>query len=198
MIGEKVIWDNDVNGARLVNMSNAWDDRVRANADPSVLRSWSGKTILYTGTADGFVSTAGTRRAFDAAGGTANANLRFFELPGMPHCVDLGTGAPGVPWYIGGVGNTLKPPTHWYMPRSRWYMPNSTGVDGPHHDALHALVEWVEGGASAEPPTELISTAFLDWPSLGKTRQRPVCAAPLKQTWDGVGDENELSSWSCQ
>ncbi|CAI4217812.1 unnamed protein product [Parascedosporium putredinis] len=67
MIGQEIIWNNDANGALLIDKSNAWDARIRANADPAVLKTWPGKVILYTGTADGYVSSEGTRRALAGA-----------------------------------------------------------------------------------------------------------------------------------
>jgi len=197
MLGQELIWDNDTNGALLIDKSNAWDTRVRANADPSVLNGWKGKVILYTGTADGYVSTEGTRRAFALAGGNDNPNLKFFELPGMPHCVDLGTGGKQPPWYIGGVANYLKSPTN-----SRWHMPNNTNppLNTPEHDALNALTAWVEGQSRRPPtsaPTQFTSTAFANWPNLTISKQRPICASPLRQEWDGKGDVNRKESWSC-
>jgi len=96
-LNEKIVWNNDANGARLISRSNAWDAQVRVNANPAVLNGWNVKTILCTGAADGTVSSNGTRRAFNTAGGAGNRNRAFFELPGMPHCVDIGTGGDNPP-----------------------------------------------------------------------------------------------------
>jgi hypothetical protein len=195
-LNQTLIWDTDANGALLIDRSNELDARIRANADPAVLSGWQGKVILYTGTADGFVSSNGTRRAFELAGGTGNPNLKFFELPGMPHCVDSGNGGDQPPWYIGGVGLQLKPPNN------RWYMPNDTNppLNNPEHDALHALTAWVEGRRNNPPapaPTRFESVAFSAWPQLTISKRRPVCAYPMQQRWNGVGNVNQTGSWSC-
>ncbi|KAK5659417.1 hypothetical protein OQA88_618 [Cercophora sp. LCS_1] len=178
-----LVWDDSEHGKRLLGDLTEWNDRVRAQADPILLGNgtYKGKTILYTGTSDGFVSSIGTRRAYDIAGGNSNNNLAYFEIPGMPHCVDLGTGASkNPPWYIGAVGLYIPAPNNVY------YMPNNTGLDGSslfdaRHDALTALAEWHENNRGR--PDSIIATAFSTWGD-GKfevSKQRPICRFPLKQ-----------------
>lgn len=193
-LNETIVWDSDFNGSRLINRSNEWDAEVRANANPALLQGWKGKTILYTGTADGTVSSLGTRRAFEMAGGAGNENLAYFELPGMPHCVDngLGRGGDRPPWYIGGTG---VPSVY---PFNQWYMPNNTNppLNNSQHDALIALTEWVEQpGRTA--PTQLVATAFDNWgPGLTVAKRRTICAVPMRQNYTG-GDVNAPESWGC-
>ena len=194
-LNETIVWDSDENGARLISRSNEWDAEVRANANASILNGWSGKTILYTGTADATVSSNGTRRAFGMAGGIGNNNLAFFELPGMPHCVNSGTGVSGganPPWYIGGVGLL------GVSPSNQWYMPNTTtpALNNAEHDALHALTEWVEAPNSSKP-TQLIATAFNNWgPGFTIAKERPICAAPMRQDYVS-GNADAKGSWRC-
>ncbi|KAK4450469.1 tannase and feruloyl esterase-domain-containing protein [Podospora aff. communis PSN243] len=190
-LGRTIPWNSDANGTALLEASNAWDREVRANADGRVLNGNPNlRTILYTGTADGTVSSYGTDQLFSDAGGDGNANLAYFKIPGMPHCVDNGNGAVNPPWYIGQGGLAIVNAT-------KWYMPNDTGLVDAAHDALIALTEWVENGRK---PTQLIATAFVnatnnDW----RIRyQRPVCASPRRQTYDGEGDVTDIGNWSCQ
>jgi feruloyl esterase len=194
-LGKGVIWDSDENGETLISMADKWDTTVRANADPSILKTWGGKVILYTGTADGFVSSIGTRRAFERAGGNGNENLKYFELPGMPHCFDNGNGGIDPPWYIGGVGLPAK------YPWNRWFIPNDTSIalNNPEHDALNALAVWTEGRTKTPPapaPLQLTSTFFGNWPQLTITKQRPICASPMRQQYIN-GPANDKSSWRC-
>jgi len=191
---EPVVWDNDEHGSWLLADAIQWDKNVGgANAKPSLLNNgeYKGKTILYTGTADGFVSSIGTRRAFNDAGGTSNNNLAYFELPGMPHCVDLGSGGDNPPWYIGGVGLANKAPNTVY------YVPKSANLYDAQHDALLALAEWHEGGAK---PTQLIATAFSNYgTNYAISKQRPICAAPKKQKFNGTESAvNDPGSWKCE
>ncbi|KAK4443849.1 Tannase/feruloyl esterase [Podospora aff. communis PSN243] len=192
-----IIWDSDEHGAQLLKAADEWDKVIRANADPRALSgkgSYKGKTILYTGTADGFVSSLGTRRAFELAGGANNKNLAYFEIPGMSHCVDLETASVNPPWYIGGVGLHIKPPGNIT------YIPESTGLVDAKHDALIALAEWHEGGWKR--PDTIVASAFANWGSSQTnftiTKKRPVCRAPMKQVFKGpetaADDEN---AWSC-
>ncbi|KAK0614524.1 Tannase/feruloyl esterase [Immersiella caudata] len=208
-LGLPIIWDNDEHGAQLLKASDEWDKSIRANADPRSLNGkgpFKGKTILYTGTADGFVSSRGTRRAFELAGGANNKNLAYFEIPGMSHCVDLETASINPPWYIGGVGLQIKPPGNIT------YMPESTGLVDAEHDALIALAEWHEGKTAGKGkgkgkckgkrPDTIVASAFAAWGSsqtnFTVTKKRPVCRAPMKQVFKGpesaADDEN---AWGC-
>jgi feruloyl esterase len=190
-LSEAIVWDSDENGIDLITRSNEWDARVRANADPAVLRGWRGKTILYTGTADGTVSPLGTRRAFDLAGGTNNTKLAYFELPGMPHCADEGNGGENPPWYIGGVGIRLANSDTRFMPNT-----TTPPLNNAEHDALIALTEWVEGGPEKMAPTKLTATAFSSLANYTVSKRRPICAAPKRQNYT-AGDINKPESWFC-
>ncbi|KAK0623987.1 Tannase/feruloyl esterase [Immersiella caudata] len=193
-IGKQTKWDSDENGITLLKDTIDWDKKVRANAQGATLKNDKLRTILYTGTADGTVSSIGTRRLFQDAGGSSNANLAYFELPGMPHCTDTTLGAENVPWYIGGVNIASFDGSY------KWWMDNKT-LQGPAYDALTAVAEWVEKGTK---PSTLIATAFQRgtgsrW---AVSRQRPVCASPLKQVFNGdvtkQAEIDDVNKWVCK
>jgi len=200
---ENLRWDSDANGKALIDYSMKWDERVRANANPEMLNpdksNYKGKTILYTGTADGFVSAEGTRRAFRLAGGANNPNLAFFEIPGMSHCVDLQTASDNPPWYIGGVNLHLKS-------RNITFVPDSLGLNNTKHDALLALAEWHEKGQAGKRPDTITSTAFSRYGANGRRdievkKKRPVCRSPMVQTFNGSdtqADADNESKWTCK
>jgi feruloyl esterase len=191
-----LIWDDDLHGKWLLGNASAWDDDVRANANPALLNTlYKGKVIMYTGTADGWVSSHGTRRAFDLAGGASNDRLAYFEIPSMPHCVLLSSAlAYNPPWYIGGTGLGLV------YPNSVIYMPNNTGLVDAKHDALMALVEWHEGNRA---PERLTATAFnvttFSPSNFTIVKRRPICRAPKVQTLVNTDvDVNTEEAWDCR
>lgn len=96
---------------------------------------------------------------------------RLFMLPGVGHC---GTGIG--PDNIGAE--------------------NQKAVSSdPEHDAVSALLEWVEHGV---PPHKFIATKFnSNDPAQGVQTQRPICAFPAEAIWNGSGDVNKASSFYC-
>ena len=97
---------------------------------------------------------------------------RLFMMPGVGHC---GTG-PG-PDDIGAE--------------------NQTAVSfDPEHDAVSALLDWVENGVA---PDKFIATKFntIDDPSSGIQMQRPVCPYPAQAIWNGSGNTNYASNFHC-
>jgi len=98
---------------------------------------------------------------------------RLFMLPGVGHC---GTGIG--PDDIGAENQT----------------PVSTD---PEHDAVTALLNWVEDGIA---PDKFIATKFnaVDVPSSGIQMQRPICPYPAQAVYDGSGDTNDASNFYCQ
>ena len=105
---------------------------------------------------------------------------RFFLVPGMQHCA----GSIGdAPWYMGGaqtIGGVYSVP----------------GYEDPKHDALLALMDWIEKGNA---PDSIITTKFKnDDPSQGVVCQRPLCPYPQQTVYDGHGNVNASGSWSCK
>ena len=69
------------------------------------------------------------------------------------------------------------------------------GFQDPDHDALLALMRWVENGTA---PDSIIATKFAgDSPTGEVVSQRPLCPYPSVAQYDGSGDANEASSWTC-
>jgi len=63
------------------------------------------------------------------------------------------------------------------------------------HDAVLALIKWVEQGV---PPDQIIATQYTNNnPKLAIVRQRPLCAYPDEARYNGTGDVNSASSFTC-
>ncbi|HWZ71262.1 MAG TPA: DUF6351 family protein [Casimicrobiaceae bacterium] len=63
------------------------------------------------------------------------------------------------------------------------------------HDVVRALIRWVEQGI---PPEKVIATQYVNnSPAQGILRQRPLCAYPDVARYNGTGDINSASSFSC-
>jgi feruloyl esterase len=159
--------------------------------DMSPLQNNGGKIIMYHGMADGLIPTYSSKvfyeRAAAAMGGADSLDswFRFFLVPGMHHCD--GTSA-DAPWYFAG-GNqagSLNSSLH-----------STPGYSDAQHDALLALMDWVEKDV---PVDTIIATTWYNAsdPESGVLRQRPLCPYPTEATWDGVGDADLATSWSCQ
>ena len=94
---------------------------------------------------------------------------RLFMVPGVGHC----GGGPG-PNDFGEEGQTAA-------------------SDDPDHDAVSALVAWVE---QKRAPEKLIATKFVaDDPKQGVQMQRPLYPYPAEAVWNGSGDPNDASSF---
>ena len=91
-------------------------------------------------------------------------------------------------WHINGAGQD------WLLGSNVYSVP---GFQDPRHDALLALMDWVEGGKAVD---QIIATTWHNQtnPSSGVLRQRPLCPYPKKAVYDGVGDTNEAQSWKCE
>lgn len=135
------------------------------------------KVILFHGYSDGFITPYTTIQYYEQLaalnGGYNNLdnNVRLFMVPGMYHC----GGGPG-PNNFGQAGT-------------------QPGTIDALHDATTALEEWVEHGAA---PATFIATKFQnDVPGGTVLRTMPVCPFPIEAHYNGTGDVNEASSWSC-
>jgi feruloyl esterase len=95
--------------------------------------------------------------------------FRLFMMPEVGHCGG-GTG----PDAIG--GGAPQPPAEYR---------------DPEHHVVNALMRWVEEGA---PPDSIIATKFENGTLL---RERPLCPYPQEAVYDGSGDVNSVSSFSC-
>jgi feruloyl esterase len=148
------------------------------HADDPDLRPFAargGKLILFQGLADPLVApqpTISYYRSVEAkVGGSAKAHgfVRLFLVPGMEHC-------------LGGAGVDR--------------FGQSAGQDGlgrdPEHDLLSALEAWDERGRA---PDRIIADRLDDG---HVSRTRPLCAYPQQAVYDGHGDPDRASSFSCR
>lgn len=140
-----------------------------------------GKIISYHGRNDETVTSALSEHFFTGVQSALNINLedihdfyRLFFLPGMHHC-------------SGGLGA-------WSIGNAQKY-PYDQALLDPKHNALIALVEWVENGTA---PDTLIGTKYEnDLIGSTITAQRTYCPYPMFSNWDGVNDTSLAASWKC-
>lgn len=162
--------------------------------DMSLFKLRGGKLIIYHGMSDGLVPTKGsqlyynrTKAAMGLVGeltGGLDSWYRYFEVPGMLHCINTTVGAP---WHIGAAFQATAMATDgWSVPGNR---------RNPKYDALQALMDWVEKGRA---PDSLIATAW-ESPLNSSTpviARRPLCPYPRKAVYNG-GDVKNETSWAC-
>jgi feruloyl esterase len=136
-----------------------------------------GKLILYHGWLDSAISPLNTikyyRDVVSSVGQrSADEFLRLYMVPGMGHCA----GGPG-PFVFGqlGIGKTRD----------------------PDHNVFVALERWVESGTAPGP---IIGKKLNDDKdeSKGVKLTRPLCPFPQIAVYDGKGDTNAASSFSCK
>ncbi|KLU81119.1 feruloyl esterase B [Magnaporthiopsis poae ATCC 64411] len=165
--------------------------------DITPFRRRGGKVLLYHGTADGLVPLRGTHLYYERTrqamgtkkktGGDDDDGLsdffRYFLVPGMGHCAGTPTA-----WSFGAAGQASA------LNASAWSVP---GFNNERHDALLALVGWVEEGRAVD---QIVATTWNDDEdaSSGVSRQRPLCPFPKRAIWDKVGEVHEASSWRCE
>lgn len=161
--------------AEAVAAADAWAGPIVDATDPDLSRIRAGgkKIIHYHGWADAAISAQASIDYYQAVAarlGRGNQDFyRLFLAPGMNHC----DGGPGP----NSFGYTTGPFTD------------------PEHDALAALLRWVEEG---RPPASLIATKFVnDDPAQGVQRSRPLCPWPQVATYTGRGDTNQAASFTC-
>jgi feruloyl esterase len=169
-------------------------DRVLAvdlnatSTDLDEFRERGGKLIMYHGWADPLIpgqvsinyalavgaNKESGHRSKGEEGGLRRQEtfLRLFMAPGMGHC----GGGPG-PNVFGGVQN-------------------QGGPNDADHNALSALVQWVEQG---DGPDQIIATKFVnDDPAQGVAAQRPLCVFPKVAVYKGHGDPTIADSFVCR
>ncbi|KAJ4291396.1 CTP synthase ura7 [Collariella sp. IMI 366227] len=156
------------------------------------VRDRGGKVMLYQGLADGLVPPKGTQLFYNRTEAFLESNggkdvrdfLRMFLIPGMQHC--WGT-AVDAPWNIGAAFQAAQMGSGWV---------SVPGYEDAGHDALMALMGWVENGTAVESVVATTWALSMD-PASGVKRQRPVCAWPKNAVWDGKGNADVPGSWNC-
>ncbi|KAI0843645.1 tannase and feruloyl esterase [Hypoxylon sp. FL0890] len=156
----------------------------QVNAGETDLSSFhrrGGKIISYHGRNDETVTSALSEQFFVGVQSSLNLTLqeihdfyRLFFLPGMHHC-------------SGGLGA-------WSLGNAQKYPYDKALLDSK-HNALIALVEWVENGRA---PETLVGTKYENDVIGGNvTAQRTYCPYPEASKWDGVNDTKLATSWKC-
>lgn len=146
------------------------------NGDLSAFQDAGSKLIMYHGMADPNIAGEQSQRYYlhvAATMGLGHEDLddffRFYRISGGSHCSSGGIGA----WMFGQSG------------------PARNASD----NIIWDLVDWVEKGKA---PDTLTGTKFNnDDPDQGIAFERPHCRFPYRTTYDGSGNPNETSSWSC-
>ncbi len=115
------------------------------------------------------LSAADVAAAAQAQSATVQQYHRLFMLPNVAHC----GGGSGPSNIGGGTGDPL---------------PAFRDAD---HDTVLALARWVEQGVA---PEFIVATSLKDGTV---TRQRPVCVYPKQARYNGSGDINVASNFSC-
>ncbi|KAI0112740.1 tannase and feruloyl esterase [Hypoxylon sp. NC0597] len=149
--------------------------------DLSGFNNRGGRIISYHGRNDETVTSALSEQFFVGVQSSLNLTLeeahdfyRLFFLPGMHHC-------------SGGLGA-------WSIGNAQKYPYDEKLLDSE-HNALVALVEWVENGRA---PDTLVGTKYENDVIGGNvTAQRTYCPYPMTSKWDGVNDTKLATSWKC-
>ncbi|KAK3303610.1 feruloyl esterase-like protein B [Chaetomium strumarium] len=192
-------WDwRDYNDS-IVRLADSLDPgRATAHgfANMSAVRDRGAKILMYHGMADGLIPTGSSEHFYrQVAAATSKRGglvpplkdwFRFFFVPGMGHCAGSAVGAP---WYFAGPNQAprLGTDAHSLPPAYR----------DRAHDALLALMAWVESGTAVE---SIVATSWKSPsdPASGVARQRPLCPYPLKARLRKGGDPDQAASWSCR
>jgi feruloyl esterase len=163
-------FDSDVERAdgKLAKILNATDPDLRP------FKALGGKLIQYQGWGDAAIPPQDSVDYFASVQTTIGPTddfYRLFMVPGMSHCGD-GLGA-------NVFGNELITPH-----------PDTA------HDVTMALDQWVVHNIA---PDKIIATRFVDNdPDKAIVMTRPLCPYPQQAHYNGTGDSNTASSFSCR
>jgi Tannase and feruloyl esterase len=151
------------------------------NPDLRSFRAHGGRLIQYHGWADAAISPFGSIEYYEqvrsfftkypdarSRGGAVSDFYRLFMVPGMGHCG-------------GGIG-----PNSFGNDRNRF------GGD-PERDLITALERWVEKGVA---PERLTGTGSVSGDP-ATTMTRPLCPYPQIARYNGSGDGNQATSFTC-
>lgn len=147
------------------------------NGDLSAFRDAGGKLMMYHGMADPNVAGENSQRYYLHVASTMGASndqldefFRFYRISGGGHCSSGGAGA----WEFGQIAAARA------------------GL----HNSIDDLVAWTENGNA---PDVITGTKFVnDDPAQGVAFERSHCRFPYRTTYDGSGDADLASSWTCE
>ncbi|KAK4214318.1 Tannase/feruloyl esterase [Rhypophila decipiens] len=161
-----------------------------------------GKIIMYHGLADGVLSPKTSQLYYNSTIQAMGSSLtetqkwfRYFEIPGMQHC--MFSNRQNAPWDIAAPGQPswlrMLPSLGVGLPAvgDGWSVPGH--LNDSDYDILAALIKWVE---EDKPVERVIGTAFNSDFSVYRTR--PICVWPKKAVYSGSGNVNNASTWRCQ
>ncbi|KAH7355600.1 feruloyl esterase B precursor [Pyrenochaeta sp. MPI-SDFR-AT-0127] len=159
--------------------------------DLSSYHTKGGKILSYHGMSDAHIPTNSlpyfynqVYRALKPKGIEVDSFFRFFFVPGMGHCSGTDVNAP---WYFAGPNQAgrLGPTVH-----------GVPGYEDKEHDALLAMVAWVEDGNA---PDQIIGTKYANETLHTEvSRQRPLCMYPKQAKYKGIGNADDAASWECR
>ncbi|PYI17219.1 tannase and feruloyl esterase [Aspergillus violaceofuscus CBS 115571] len=172
-----------------LNPGNATADRF----DISAFHHRGGKFLHYHGLSDSYVSPDASIYYYDQASSALKPQgvemddfYRMFLIPGMEHCYST-PDIMDAPWYIAGADQAAMINTGTY---------SVPGYRDAKHDIILAMMAWVENGTA---PDSIIATKWKnDTTATEVLRQRPVCHYPYQAQYNGTGNPDEPTSWSCK
>ncbi|PYH42241.1 tannase and feruloyl esterase [Aspergillus saccharolyticus JOP 1030-1] len=172
-----------------LNPGNATADKF----DISAFYNRGGKFLHYHGLSDAYVSPDASIYYYDQASSALKPQgvemddfYRMFLIPGMEHCYST-PGIMNAPWYIAGADQAAMINTGTY---------SVPGYRDAKHDIILAMMAWVENGTA---PDSIIATKWKnDTTATEVLRQRPVCHYPYQAQYNGTGDPDEPTNWSCK
>ncbi|KAF1967807.1 feruloyl esterase B precursor [Bimuria novae-zelandiae CBS 107.79] len=161
--------------------------------DLSAYHAKGGKILSYHGMADGLIPAGSSPYYYNHVictlqprGISVDEFYRFFFVPGMQHCAGTAANV-NAPWYFAGANQAID------LGDTVYGVP---GFRDEKHDALLAMVAWVENGTA---PEHIIGTKYVnDTTQAEVLRQRPLCMYPKQAKYTGNGDVDEASSWKCE
>ncbi|KAJ5679799.1 tannase and feruloyl esterase [Penicillium macrosclerotiorum] len=192
-LGQSFVWQgldyNTVQLAEKLNPGNATADQY----DISEFYNRGGKFLHYHGLSDAYVSPDSSIYYYDHAKSAVQPQgikmdefYRMFLIPGMEHC-DSTPDNMNAPWYVAGLNQAATINTGTY---------STPGYRDARHDVVLALMAWVENGTA---PAEIVATKWKnDTTATEVLRQRPICHYPNQARYDGNGDPDSASSWTCE
>jgi feruloyl esterase len=178
IIYEKPAWTfNESDFLESVKLADEKTAKILNATDSNLapFKAHGGKLVMYHGWNDPAISALNSIDYWESVRAKLGAAetesfLRLYMLPGVQHC----GGGPGA---------------------------DSIGVDSvgtpseAQHHVLRLLESWVENGVA---PTNLIATKRNGFsPSSGTKFTRTICPYPQSGKYNGSGDPNDASSFSC-
>ncbi|PWY69991.1 hypothetical protein BO83DRAFT_390098 [Aspergillus eucalypticola CBS 122712] len=166
-----------------MNPGNATAD----NFDFSPFYNRGSKLIHYYGLADPSIPTGRNvyfykqvQRTLQSKGIDLDDFYKFYLIPGMEHCGSTPSNMEA-PWYIGGLSQASTIGSDG----SGNHLHERKGFNDGKHDALLAMIGWVENGTV---PNYLVATKFHDENELDYVvKQRLICPWPKQAIYIGNG-----------